>query len=194
MSPARGCDMRKLKVFNHVSLDGYFTDGRGDLSWAKEGTDDEQNRFTTERAEGGGVLLFGRVTYELMAGFWPTPEAAEALPEVAERMNNLPKVVFSGTLSEARWNNTTLVRTDPLGCVRRMKAESGPDLAILGSGSIVAQLAGTGLIDEYEFMLNPLALGAGRTLFEGLQEQLHLRLLRSHVLKNGKVFLCYGPA
>ena len=100
--------MRKLVVFNHVSLDGYFVDANGDMSWAKaDHQDAEWNAFVAENASGGGVLVFGRITYELMIQYWPTPLAAQHNPAVAERMNNLPKVVFSRTLDTASWNNTT---------------------------------------------------------------------------------------
>ena len=186
--------MRKLVVFNQVSIDGYFVDGHRDMSWAKQGADDEFNRFSSDRAGAGGVLLFGRVTYELMAGFWPTAEAAATLPIVAERINQLPKVVFSRTMKRARWNNTTLVKDDMVGCIRRMKSEPGEGMAILGSGNLVSQLAGTGLIDEYEFIVNPLALGAGRTIFQGMPQRLGLKLTQSRTFKSGKVFLSYASA
>src|SRR4051812_12305715 len=102
--------MRKLAVFNHVSLDGYFVDMHGDMSWAHQhAPDQEWDAFVAENARGGGALVFGRVTYELMASFWPTPAALEQLPAVAERMNAMPKVVFSRTLEQASWNNTTLL-------------------------------------------------------------------------------------
>jgi dihydrofolate reductase len=185
--------MRRLVVFNQLSVDGYFTDAQGDMSWAKEGVDDEFNRFTMERAQGGGVLLFGRVTYELMESFWPTPNAARTLPTVAKQMNTLPKVVFSRTMTEARWNNTKLVKNDLEGTIRRMKAETGPGIAIMGSGTIVSQLAETGLIDAYELIINPVALGAGRTIFDGIRNRVELRLAESRTFKNGKVFLCYAP-
>jgi dihydrofolate reductase len=186
--------MRRLIVFNQLSVDGYFTDAHGDMSWAKEDVDDEFNRFTTERAQGGGVLLFGRVTYQLMEGFWPTPEAARTLPEVARQMNELPKVVFSRTMKEARWNNTTLVKDDLVGALRRMKAQPGPGMVIMGSGQIVSQLAGTDLVDEYELIVNPVALGAGRTLFDGVRARVKLSLTESRTFKNGKVYLCYAPS
>jgi dihydrofolate reductase len=186
--------MGKLIAFNQISLDGYFVDAHGDMQWAKEGNDEELDAFTTERAQGGGVLLFGRVTYELMAAFWPTPEAARLLPVVAKQMNELPKVVFSRTLGEVRWRNTTLVKEDLVGHVRRMKARPGPDLAVMGSGTVVTQLAEAGLVDVYEFILNPVVLGAGRTTFEGLRDRVRLKLTRSRVFKNGKVFLGYAPA
>ena len=112
--------MRKLVVFNSTSLDGYFTDANGDMSFAhhKEG-DAEWDAFVAGNASGGGVLLFGRKTYELMAGFWPTPAAAQMMPVVAERMNNLPKVVFSRTLDKAAWANTKLVKEDPVNAFER---------------------------------------------------------------------------
>ena len=187
-------NMRKLVVFNQLSLDGYFTDKYGDMTWAKENSDAEFDEFTTENARGGGTLLFGRVTYDLMASFWPTPQAAKMLPLVAERMNNLPKAVFSRTMKEASWKNTKVIKGDIAAQIRKMKKESGEGMAIFGSGNIISQLAKTGLIDEYQIVLNPIALGAGRTMFEGIKERLHLKLTKSRVFKNGKVFLCYEPA
>ena len=132
--------MRKLGVFNQVTLDGYIADTNGDMSWAHK-QDAEWNAFVRENASGGGELLFGRITYELMTSYWPTPLAMKNNPVVAERMNNLPKVVFSRTLEKASWNNTKLVKGDIAAEVRKMKKEPGPDMVILGSGSIVAQLA-----------------------------------------------------
>src|SRR3972149_10430298 len=105
--------MRRLIVFNHVSLDGYFTDANGDMRFAhSDKPDAEWDAFVAGNASGGGILLFGRITYELMASYWPTPAAAENMPVVAERMNNLPKVVFSRTLDQVSWNNTKLVKDD----------------------------------------------------------------------------------
>src|SRR6266849_1979544 len=102
--------MRKLIVFNHVTLDGYFTDSSGDMSWAHK-QDAEWNAFVQENASGGGELLFGRITYELMASYWPTPHAIQNAAVVAEGINNTPKVVFSRTLDKAAWNNTRLVKS-----------------------------------------------------------------------------------
>jgi dihydrofolate reductase len=184
--------MPRLSVFNHVTLDGYFTDRNGDMSWAHN-DDAEFRAFTESNASGGGRLLLGRVTYGMMAGFWPTPMAAEMMPSVAERMNNLPKVVFSRTLDTASWNNAKLVSGDITAGVRKMKEEPGEDMVILGSGSIIAQLAQEGLIDEYQLIVNPVVLGSGRTMFEGVQEKLNLQLTKSRVFGNGSVLLCYAP-
>jgi len=185
--------MRQLVVFNQISLDGYIMDAHGDMSWAKEGNDDEFNAFTSENAQHAGVLLFGRVTYEMMAGFWTTPQAFASLPIVAERMNNLPKVVFSRTMEKAEWNNTRVVGGDIVAAIRSMKAEPGPGMAIMGSGTIVSEIASSGVIDEYQVVVNPLVLGAGRTMFEHVKNRIHLDLASFKKFQNGKIYLSYKP-
>jgi dihydrofolate reductase len=183
--------MRKLSVFNSVTLDGYFTGTNGDLSWAHGGREDaEFNSFVADNAKGGGVLLFGRVTYELMASYWPTPDALKKDPVVAERMNSLPKVVFSRTMASASWSNTTL-KGDLAAEVRRLKEAPGESMVILGSGSIVSQLTTMGLIDEYQFVVTPVVLGKGKTMFDGIKEKLPLKLTKTRSFGNGKVFLRY---
>ena len=186
--------MRKLVVFNQVTLDGYFADLNGEMGWAhKDASDTEWNAFVEENAKGGGQLLFGRITYEHMASFWPTPYAVENIPVVAERMNALPKVVFSRTLDKASWENTRLVKGDMAAEIRKMKKEPGEHMAILGSGSIVSQLASEGLIDEYQIVVNPIVLGKGRTLFDGIKAKLTLKLASTRTFANGNVLLCYEP-
>jgi len=185
--------MRKIIVFNQVTLDGYFADMNGDMSWAHK-NDPEWNAFVADNARGDATLLFGRITYELMSGFWRTPQAIESMPAVAEGMNRMPKVVFSRTLDHVSWNNTKLVKGDMLAEVRRMKEEPGEGIVILGSGTIVFQLAREGLIDEYEVVVNPIVLGKGRTMFDGVKDKLNLKLTKVRAFGNGNVFLCYQPA
>ena len=185
---------RKLGAFMQISLDGYFCDPRGDMSFAhKPPSDAEWNEFVTGNASGGGMLLFGRTTYDMMAAWWPTPMAAQAMPEVAARMNAMPKIVFSRTLRSADWSNTKLVKDDLVGTIRRMKDETGPDMAILGSGSIVTQLAGAGLLDALQVVVNPIALGSGKSLFSGLTKRLDFVLTNTRVFANGSVVLWYAP-
>jgi dihydrofolate reductase len=188
----RGSGMRRLSVFNNVSVDGYFCDAQGDMSWAHK-QDAEWEAFTSANASGGGVLLFGRITYELMASFWPTPEALEAWPVVAERMNSLPKVVFSNSLAQPSWQNTDLVSGDIESFVENMKREPGPDIVIMGSGTIVAQLTDARLIDAYQIVVTPIVLGSGRTMFEGVKEKVPLRLTGTRAFDNGNVVLWYAP-
>jgi dihydrofolate reductase len=186
--------MRKLIVFNHVSLDGYFVDANESMSWAKTRKDDaEWNAFVAGNASGDGPLLFGRKTYELMIQYWPTPMAKQHDTQIADRMNKLPKVVFSRTLKDVTWSNTKLVKGDLTAEVRRMKEESGDGITILGSGTLVAQLADAGLIDEYHIVINPVALGKGRTMFEGIKDKLELKPVKSRTFGNGCVYLVYEP-
>jgi dihydrofolate reductase len=184
--------MRKLAVFNNVTLDGYFTDAHGDMSWAH--TDDaEWTAVVAENASGGGVLLLGRITYELMASYWPTPAALTTAPAVADGMNQMQKVVFSRTLKKASWQNTALVKSDIVAAVSKLKNEPGPGMTILGSGSIVAQLAQAGVIDEYQIVVHPVVLGRGKTMFDGIKKQLSLRLTKTRAFGNGNVVLWYEP-
>lgn len=186
--------MQKLIAFNQVTLDGYFAGVDGDISWAhKDRSDAEWTAFVAENASSGGTLVFGRKTYELMVSYWPTPLAHQNDPIVAERMNNLPKVVFSRSLDTATWNNTRLLKGNLAAETRNLKKEPGKGLAILGSGSLVSQLATEGLIDEYQIVVNPVVLGRGRTMFEGLTQKLPLRRTKTRAFSNGNVLLCYEP-
>ena len=186
--------MRKLSCFLSVSLDGYFVDRHGQMDWAKVGTDDKEFAdFSASNARGESDLVFGRVTYDMMSRFWPSPQAKELFPEVAEGMHKAHKFVFSRTLDKPDWNHTKLVKGELVPEMRRMKEEDGNPLVILGSGSLVAQLAPHRLIDEYQMVMVPVALGAGRTIFDGLKENLSLKLFKSRTFLNGRVLLSYRP-
>lgn len=186
--------MQKLIVFNSTSVDGYFSDAHGSMNFAHNAKPDaEWDSFVENNASGGGTLLFGRITYELMAGFWSTPQAAQQMPEVADGMNSLQKVVFSRTLDKVSWSNTRLVKGELGDEIHKIKSEPGKGIAILGSGSIVSQLAPLDLIDEYQIVVVPVILGEGRTMFEGVAKKVSLRLIKTRNFSNGNVLLCYGP-
>ena len=186
--------MGKLIAFNHVSLDGYFVDANGSMMWAKTDKNDaEWNAFVEDNSKGGGTLVFGRITYELMTRYWPTPMAVQHDRLAAERMNSAPKIVFSRTMDNATWNNTTLVKDDLPGAIRKWKSKSSEGMAILGSGTIVSQLAEEGLIDEFQVVVNPIVLGKGRTMFEGTKGKIALKLTKSRTFRNGCAYLCYEP-
>lgn len=184
--------MRKIGVFNFVSLSGYFEGPNHDISWHPH--DAEGDQLSTEGLQSGGTLLFGRITYELMIQFWPTPEALKAMPVVAEGMNKAEKIVFSRTLKTATWANTRVMKDNIIEEMRKLKQTPGKDMTILGSGSITTQFAQAGLIDEYQFLLDPVALGAGTPIFKGLQQPLQLKLASNRAFKNGSVLLTYQPA
>lgn len=183
--------MRRLSVFLSISLDGCFADTHGDMSWAHR-DDPEYSDFVAANARSGSELLMGRVTYQMMASYWPSCCALEREPVVAGAMNGLPKVVFSTTLESPNWTYTRLVRTDPADEVRRMKMAAGPDMVVLGSGSIAGYLAGQGLVDEFQFVVVPLVLGGGRTMLPGLTERMPLKLTATRAFANGNVLLTYA--
>ncbi|HLL23004.1 MAG TPA: dihydrofolate reductase family protein [Kofleriaceae bacterium] len=186
--------MRCVSVFQQVSADGYFVTRDGDSSWTHAGPHDPAlDAFVQDNARDESVLVFGRKTYELMASFWPTPLAAQQMPEVAARMNELPKLVFSTSLTEARWQNTELVAEDPVATIRARKREPGPPLTIMGSGTIIAQLARAGLLDEVQLLVIPIVLGSGRSMFDG--SSLALTLVEHRTFEaSGRVFTRYSCA
>jgi dihydrofolate reductase len=187
--------MRRLTVFNNVSLDGYFVDAKGGMDFAYRNADDpEWKEFVSGNASGNGALLFGRVTYDMMASFWPTPQAKATMPAVADGMNRMAKYVVSRTMTDADWSNTTVLGGELVSAVRALKRSEGPDMVILGSGSIVAQLAPARVIDEYQLVVKPVVLGGGRSMFAGLPAPVELKPTRTRTFGNGSVLLCYEPA
>jgi dihydrofolate reductase len=183
--------MRTLNVFNFITLNGYYQGPGGDISWHRHG--EEESKFSDENSQRGSTLLFGRITYQHMAAFWPTEMAKKNAPVTADGMNKAEKIVFSKTLKKADWQNTRLINDDLVSAVRRLKQEQGAPITILGSGSIVSQLAEAGLIDTYGFMIDPVALGAGTPIFKGLTHKLDLELTSSRVFKSGVIMATYAP-
>ncbi|MBS1605963.1 MAG: dihydrofolate reductase [Bacteroidetes bacterium] len=181
--------MRAVNVFNFITLNGFYKGIDGDISWHRHG--EEENKFSDENSQRGSTLLFGRITYELMASFWPTEMGKQRAPVTADGMNKAEKLVFSRTLKKAEWQNTRLINDDLVGTVRRLKSEPGNPITILGSGSIVTQLAEAGLIDTYGFMIDPVALGDGVPVFKGITQKLQLKLTSSRVFNSGVINVTY---
>lgn len=183
--------MGKLTSFQFLTLNGYFQGPDNDISWHPH--DADGNELATEGLQSDGILLFGRTTYEMMAGFWPTPAALDAMPAVAEGMNKAEKIVVSRHLPSATWHNTRIIRDHLEAAIRQLKKESTKDITILGSGSILAQLAGWGLVDTFQFQIDPMVLGDGSTILQGLSHPLPLQLTAHRVFRNGGVLLTYEP-
>lgn len=151
-------------------------------------------RFAIDLLGSVGMLLFGRVTYELMVSYWPTEAAATDDPIIAEKMNTLPKVVFSKTLENVEWGewkNARLVKGDLREEIAKLKQEPGKDMVLFGSGEIVSTLAQSGLIDEYLLFVAPVMLGSGIPLFKGVNKRIKLKLVGTHNLSSGVVLLRY---
>ena len=184
--------MRKINAFTFITLNGYFSGPQGDLSWHSHAG--EEAEYGKEGLSADNILLFGRVTYDMMSGYWPTPMALEQNPDMAKGMNASEKIVFSNTLKKATWQNTSIVKGDIVKEITMMKSTPGKDMTILGSGSIVALFSDHGLIDSYQIMIDPVALTGGKTIFNGITKDLHLRHVETRTFKSGVVLLTYRPA
>jgi len=184
--------MRKVILFNLMTLDGYFEGkNKWDIAWHQ--VDDEFNAFSIQQLDQAGGLIFGRVTYQGMAGYWPSPAAIKDDPDVAIRMNSILKYVFSNTLDNAEWNNTLIIKGDAVAELSKLKQQPGKDLFVFGSGELASGFIRHDLIDEFRLMMNPIVLGAGNPLFKQTDQILKLKLLNTKSFQNGNVLLYYQP-
>jgi dihydrofolate reductase len=185
--------MRNLFSFNMISLDGFFEGAQPwDLNW--HNTDEEFNEFAIEQMKTIDTLMFGRKTYEGMTGYWTSEEALKNDPIVAGQMNSIPKLVISRTLSKVEWNNTTLIKDNLAEEIMKLKQQPGKELAIFGSADLLSTLMQMDLVDEHRVMVNPVILGKGTPLFKNMEDQVKLKLMKSHPFKSGNVLLYYSPA
>ena len=188
--------MRKVILSNMVTLDGFFEGPNKELDWHI--VDMGLNHYANDLLSNVDALLFGRVTYQLMADYWPAaatnPSTSKSDLEIADKMNNLPKIVFSKTLQEVKWNNSSLIKGNIPEEISKMKQQPGKDMVIFGSGSIVSTFMQHGLIDEYRIIVNPIVLGNGNPLFKGINGKQNLKLLNTKVFDSGIVILFYEPA
>ena len=184
--------MRKVIFMMQVSLDGFFEGPEQDLSWHR--VDDELHQHFNEELRTMGAFLDGRVTYELMAGFWPTadqdPSSPAPMTEFAGIWRDMPKIVYSRTLESAGWN-TEVVRDVVAEDVARLREQPGGDLA-LGGADLAASFRRLGLIDEYRIYVHPVLIGRGTPLFQETDTTTTLRLLESRTFGNGVVLLRYA--
>jgi len=174
-----------------LTINGHYKGLNEDISWHIHGA--EGNEFSENQLKAENILLFGRKTYEMMMSFWPTKMAYDSFPKVAERMNNSEKIVLTNSLTTADWQNTRILRGNTIEQIRELKNTSGKNITILGSGTIVNQLTDAGLIDEYELLIDPVAIGNGTPLLDNISGKLELKLLESRIFKkSGAVLLRYG--
>lgn len=172
-----------------VSLDGYFEGPNSQIDW--HNVDEEYSEYAAGLLSSVDAILFGRVTYQLMESYWPTSVAASRDPIIANKMNQMAKIVFTKTLDWTDWQNTSIVKGDLIENISNLKQQPGKDLVILGSGMLVAELTRYGLIDEYQLIVNPVVLGSGHSLFKELHDKVQLSLLESKPFQSGNVLLRY---
>ncbi len=186
--------MRKVIVFNRVSIDGFFAGSNGEIDWFIHDPEVDKTAHSMMHPD---TVLFGRVTYQMFESFWPAvgknPGATKEERALSDELNRMTKVVFSNTLKGVTWVNSRLVKNKVPGEVREMKQGDGPDMVIFGSGTIVHQLAQEGLIDEYMIVVTPVILGEGRPLF-GSSDRINLKLLESKSFPSQNVLFHYAVA
>jgi len=177
--------MRRVIVSNLMSLDGFFEGPDKELDWFL--VDDEFFEYARNLLRTVDTILFGRVTYEHMAAYWPSAPS----DEIADKMNGLNKVVFSSTLPAADWSHSRLVRGDAAEEIAKLKQMPGRNMVVFGSAVLASSLLQAGLVDEYRVVLNPVLIGAGNPLFKDIKERLKLKLSATHSFRSGVVVLYY---
>lgn len=184
---------RKLIADSIISLDGYFTSTKNEVDSWFEFNEEEWN-WSIDILRKVDAILCGRVTYEEFSNFWPNVKPkTEPGKVIAPLLNDLPKIVFSRTLIDARWKPATIIKEDCVEAVVRLKREPGKDMVVVGSGTLVAALVSAGLIDEYYVRVRPIILGAGKTLFTDPGARHPLKLISESTFKNGVIGLHYQP-
>ena len=181
--------MRNVILYMSISLDGFVGSDREHPGTAIP-AGPELKKWKLERISKAGAHLMGRVTYQEMSSYWPSSDDPYASP-----MNDIPKIVFSRTLSDAEttWRETRVARGDLTTEIAAIKAEPGPDVIAWGGGRLAGALAAADLIDEYRLLVQPLVLGRGQALFDQLPESRHLKLVDTTPFPSGVVVQVYQP-
>jgi len=185
--------MRKLVQFMHVSLDGFVAGPHGEMDWIN--VDEEMFDYAGQRTNESDTALYGRVTWEMMEGYWPTaadqPNPSKHDLEHSRWYNHVEKVVVSRTLKGKRVKNTRIVSDNVAAEIKKIKEEAGKEIIIFGSPSTSHLLMNAGLVDDLWVFVNPVVLGEGIPLFKGIPDKINLKLVKNHVFKSGVVCLHY---
>ena len=184
--------MRKIIASTFVTLDGYMVGPNEDMSWVTNNFSEEMGVYAGDLMNSMDTILLGRVTFETMTKFWPAQ--TEATAPGADKMNTNPKIVFSKTLDKAEWGhwkNARVVKGNAAGEIARLKQQPGKNMVIYGSANLVQGFTQLGLIDEYQLLVHPLALGGGKRLWADMAHAVNLKLLRTQAFKNGVAVLYY---
>lgn len=183
--------MRKVIVFNSISIDGYYAGDNNETDWFVH--DPEVNKAAHEMMNPDSIL-FGRATYQMFESYWPhvakNPQAPQEMKTMANELNEMTKVVFSKTLKEVTWVNSKLFNSNLEEEVKKLKEARGRDITIFGSGTIIQQFANEGLIDEYLLAVTPVIIGKGKSFFKNVKEN-KLELIETRSFKSGMVLLHY---
>lgn len=178
--------MRNVVLMMSVSVDGYVAGPHGHAGALPE--PEELQRWKLDRIRRAGTHIMGRVTYQEMAGYWPTSTDDYAAP-----MNQIPKVVFSTTLGEAAWAGTSVARGELADEIAALRRKPGGEIIAWGGAAFAQALSRAGLVDEYVLVINPVAFGSGLPLFAGLPGALRLDLIEGQTF-GSTVLHIYQPS
>jgi dihydrofolate reductase len=186
--------MGNLVLFMHVSLDGFVAGVNGEMDWIY--TDEELFNYGAERIFATDCALYGRKTYQMMEGYWPTaanqPNATKHDIEHSKWYNSVAKVVLSKTLNEASLTNTKVVGDNLNSEIVKLKRGTDKEILIFGSPTATHSLLAADLVDSYWLFVNPVLLGQGIPLFKNINHKTALKLVASHVFPSGVVCLHYN--
>jgi dihydrofolate reductase len=183
-------NLRKLVVSEWMTLDGVF-DADTMKEWFEPYDSPERQNYIKENVLTSDAFLVGRVTYEMLASYWPNQKNNEM--GVADRLNSAPKYVVSSTLKKAEWNNSTIINEDVVEEVTKLKQQPGQDILLFGSATLVQSLMEADLIDEYRFLVHPTIMGAGKRFFKDGMLATKLKLVKTKTLNSGVTLDCYQP-
>jgi dihydrofolate reductase len=187
--------VRSIIASERVTLDGFIARPHGEMDWMDAFFDEDLVSYEAGLQKTVDTALFGRVTYQGFASYWPTvpedPASPQGVVEYANQFNAMRKVVFSRTLAHAGWNNSTVVQEIVPEEIIRMKQEPGRDMVIFGSGSVVRALTTLGLVDTFNLLIFPVVIGSGKPLFHDFAQTVHLKLMSANTHASGVVTLSY---
>ncbi|MDG6918774.1 MAG: dihydrofolate reductase family protein [Nitrososphaerota archaeon] len=186
--------VRRVILDTIISLDGYYTTPKNEIDWFD--FDLGEIEWSKEILRRVDTMLYGRVTYEEFSAFWPraTPSPDGFDSEIIGQLNGTKKLVFSRTIQGLPWQPAQAVREDPVASVARLKEETGKDMVVVGSGTLVSALVRARLVDEYRLRVRPIILGAGKPAFIDRESRHKLKLVGAKTFSDGVVGLHYEPA
>jgi dihydrofolate reductase len=181
-------NLRKLIVSEWMTLDGVF-DADSMKEWFEPYESQDRQEYIKENVLTSDAFLVGRVTYEMLAAYWPNHKNNEM--GVADRLNSAPKYVVSSTLKKAEWNNSTIINEDVVEEITKLKQQPGQDILVFGSATLVESLMAANLIDEYRFLVHPIIMGSGKRFFRDEMVATKLKLVKTKTLAHGVTLDCY---
>jgi len=187
--------MRKIVASEFYTLDGLMSDPKDEMDWVLSIFSEDVGKYEDDLYKQMDTLLLGRVTYKIFESYWPQAATNPSTPkgeiEMAHKINNITKIVFSKTLPKVEWKNSRLIKEINPEEIMKMKQQKGKDMLIVGSANIVQQFTNLGLIDEYHLLVHPVVLGNGKPLFNNISERQNLKLVKTKTFRSGVIGLYY---